>query len=271
MKKTGTPSTYKLNESLRRGLALLRAINFSENGWSTITELSRATSLHRTTVKRMLETLQHEGYIRRSPSDESYRLNQKVRQLSDGFTDDEWVSEIANPVLGKLLHRAVWPSDLSTLDGDSMIVRETTHRFSPLSFHRSMLRQRMPILFTAAGRAYISACPEEEREEILQLLIHCNDEQAPLARDRKLVAQLLNKTRAQGFGSNDGDWNDQARMSAIALPIQHAGRVLGCLNIIYTKKAMTTHEAVQRLLPALQEAVTDIESQLTARGQDALR
>ena len=47
-------------------------------------------------------------------------LNQKIRQLSDGFTDDEWISEVANPVLGELLQKLVWPSDLCTIDGDSM-------------------------------------------------------------------------------------------------------------------------------------------------------
>ena len=140
---------YPHVQSLSRGLALLHAINRSANGWASIADLSASTGLHRTTVRRLLETLQSEGYVRRSASDDSYRLNLKVRQLSDGFTDDEWISEVANPVLGELLQTLVWPSDLSTIDGDCMLVRETTHRFSPLSFHRAMIRQRMPLLFTS--------------------------------------------------------------------------------------------------------------------------
>ena len=137
---------YSHVQSLSRGLALLHAINRSAHGWASIADLSASTGLHRTTVRRLLETLQSEGYVRRSASDDSYRLNLKVRQLSDGFTDDEWISEVANPVLGELLQTLVWPSDLSTIDGDCMLVRETTHRFSPLSFHRAMIRQRMPLL-----------------------------------------------------------------------------------------------------------------------------
>ena len=78
-------------------------LNRSANGWASIADLSASTGLHRTTVRRLLETLQSEGYVRRSASDDSYRLNLKVRQLSDGFTDDEWISEVANPVLGELL------------------------------------------------------------------------------------------------------------------------------------------------------------------------
>ncbi|CAM3828514.1 DNA-binding transcriptional regulator [Pseudomonas sp. S 311-6] len=263
-------SSYRPIESLRRGLEILLCLNQALGGRASIKEISAATGLHRTTVRRMLETLQNEGYVRRNASDEHYSLNHKVRQLSDGFTDEDWVSEVAGQALGRLLQKAVWPSDLCTLDGDSMVVRETTHRFSPLSFHRAMIRRRLPMLFTAAGRAYLSACPSAEREEILRLLQQGNDEQARLARNPQLVAALLQKTREQGFGSNDGDWTEQARMSAIALPIHHGDRVLGCINIIFTKKAMTTREAEQRLLPALQTAVAEIESHLMPEGAAAV-
>ena len=121
-------ASYRHVQGLSRGLAILHAINLSANGWASIAELSATTGLHRTTVRRLLETLQAEGYVRRSVSDDSYRLNQKIRQLSDGFTDDEWISEVANPVLGELLQKVVWPSDLCTIDGDCMLVRTSRPR-----------------------------------------------------------------------------------------------------------------------------------------------
>src|SRR5207247_8907072 len=109
--------------------------------------------------KRVLETLAAEGYVRRSESDDSFRLTVKVRELTEGFTDDEWIAQVAAPILGELLEKIVWPSDLTTLDGDAMIIRETTHRFSPLSFHRSMLRRRMPLLYTASAQPSLARSP----------------------------------------------------------------------------------------------------------------
>lgn len=255
---------YPHVQSLSRGLALLHAINRSANGWASIADLSASTGLHRTTVRRLLETLQSEGYVRRSASDDSYRLNLKVRQLSDGFTDDEWISEVANPVLGELLQTLVWPSDLSTIDGDCMLVRETTHRFSPLSFHRAMIRQRMPLLFTSAGRAYLAWCSEEERQQILQLLAAGHDEQASFARQPALVTQMLDKVRRQGYATNEGEWQAQQKIAAIALPIRHQGGILGCLNVVFLKKAMSVGEAAERYLPALRAAIAKIESRLDA-------
>lgn len=217
----------------------------------------------------MLETLQADGYVRRSPSDDSYRLNQKIRQLSDGFTDDEWISEVANPVLGELLQKLVWPSDLCTIDGDSMLVRETTHRFSPLSFHRAMIRQRLPLLHTAAGRAYLAHCGEEERRQLLQLLkADPASEQAALLRNEPLLLQLLDRIRAQGYATNDGEWLTQPKIAALAVPVRHHGQVLACINLVFLRKAVPMPDAVQRYLPDLRAAVEKIETRLGETGME---
>lgn len=269
--RPSTGAVYRHVQGLIRGLSILQALNRSEGGWATILDLSKKTGLHRTTVRRLLETLQAEGYVRRSPSDDSYRLNQKARQLSDGFTDDEWISEIANPVLGELLQKVVWPTDLCTLDGDSMLIRETTHRFSPLSFHRAMIRQRLPLLFTAAGRAYLAFCGEEERRQLLQLLLAGNDDQAAFARNRVLVTNLIDKIRAQGYATNEGEWNRESKIAAIAVPVHHDGHVVATINLVFLKKAMSVADAAEKFLPDLHAAVEKIESGMTERGIAAPR
>lgn len=135
---------------LTRGLMLLNMLNKLDGG-ASVGLLAELSGLHRTTVRRLLETLQEEGYVRRSPSDDSFRLTIKVRQLSEGFRDEQWISALAAPLLGDLLREVVWPTDVSTLDVDAMVVRETTHRFSRLSFHRAMVGRRLPLLKTASG------------------------------------------------------------------------------------------------------------------------
>lgn len=259
-------ASYAHVQGLSRGLALLHAINRAAKGWATIAELSAETGLHRTTVRRLLETLQVEGYVRRSPSDDSYRLNHKIRQLSDGFTDDEWISEIANPVLGELLKKLVWPSDLCTLDGDCMLVRETTHRFSPLSFHRAMIRQRMPVLFTSAGRAYLAFCKDEERQQVLNLIRQGNDEQAAFARNEKLVANLIDKVRQQGYATNDGEWSSQEKISALAVPIFGNDHVIGAINVVFLRKALSLQDASLRFVPELHNAAEKIRIALEGGG-----
>jgi IclR family mhp operon transcriptional activator len=93
---------YKTVRGLSRGLLLLNLLNKFDGG-ATVGTLAEFSGLHRTTVRRLLETLQDEGYVRRSRSDDSFRLTIKVRQLSEGFRDEHWISALATPLLGELL------------------------------------------------------------------------------------------------------------------------------------------------------------------------
>lgn len=257
-------TAYKQVRGLMRGLALLRAMNGLPDGRASIPLLCDMTGLHRTTVRRLLETLMDEGYVRRSESDDSFRLLLKVRELSEGFTDVEWVSMVAAPVMSHLLSQVVWPSDLSTPDGIYMQIRETTHRFSKLSFHRAMVGRQLPMLMTASGRAYFANCGEEERNDILQLLIHSDDKQAALARDDKYIRNLIRHTVTLGYGTNQADWEAESKIGAIAVPIRYDGRILGCLNVVYLNKAMTPAEAARKYLAHLHDAATEITRQLSA-------
>lgn len=251
---------YTSVRGLARGLQVLRALNAMENGRATSQQLSEATGLHRTTVRRLLETLAEERFVRRSASDDSFRLTLDVRALSEGFTDDERIATVAPPIMGQLMQRVVWPSDLTTPDGDAMIIRETTHRFSPLSFHRAMVGRRLPMLLTAAGRVYFAMCPEAEREDILEVLRSGagGEQQLKLARDDAYVRNLVRQTRKDGFGSNHGDWAEQRKIGALAVAIGTGGRVLASLNVIYLEQAISPGEATRRFVPELQRAAAEM-------------
>jgi IclR family mhp operon transcriptional activator len=254
-------ATYKHVQGLSRGLSVLRALNVAEGGWGSVREIAQATGLHRTTVRRLLETLVNEGLVRCSSSDDSFRLTRDVMALSEGFREEEWISQIASPVLGEMLQTVVWPSDLSTLDGDAMVIRETTHRFSPLSFHRKMVRARMPLVDTASGRAYLAFCPDAERARLLDRLEASG---ALAAGRRRGVERMLAQARAQGWAFNVGEWSAQNHVIAIAAPICSGDQVLACINIVMLKKSVGLAAAVERYLPPLKAAIAKIERLIAA-------
>ncbi len=256
-------SPYKFVQGLSRGLSVLRALNQADGGWASVRELSLTTGLHRTTVRRLLETLQKEGVLRRSASDDSYRLTYDVRGLSDGFREEEWISEVASPVLGELLVKVVWPSDFATLDGIDMRVRESTHRFSPLSFHKVTVRRRLPLATTAAGRAYLAFCPDDEREDLLSRLAALPGSvlNGPA---RYSLMKLLDQHRELGHAHNNGEWSTEQRILALAVPVMLDGNVQGCINIVMLRSALSLAEARKRYLSALHAAAHKIEEYLIA-------
>lgn len=242
------------------------ALSSAPNGSATIGMLSQMTSVHRTTVKRLLHTLIDEGYVRQSASDNSYSLSYQVRQLSEGFRDDDWVTEVASPAINELVKHTLWPSDLCTLSGAGMVIRETSHRFSSLSFHRSMVLQRLPLLTTAAGRAYFCFCSEQERQQLISIIQSESSPQSQLAKNATFLNQLVEKTQLQGYASNEGDWRQESDTAAIAIPIMHQKRVLSTLNLVFLKKVLTPKQAAEHYLCYLKETVNKIENTLKEKN-----
>jgi len=75
------------------------------------------------------------------------------------------------------------------------------------------------------------------------------DEQKALASSDALVRNLVRRVRADGFGSNQGDWTAQNKIGAVAVPIVSRERVLASLNVVFLSRAVTLAEAKRRYVP----------------------
>src|SRR4051812_21051425 len=107
---------YKEVRGLARGLAILRAMNGMAGGIGAVVEIARVTGMHRTTVKRLLETLRAEGLVHHKDDGNVYALTFEVRRLSEGYVGSDWIDEVAAPAMNAHLRALSWPSDLATPD-----------------------------------------------------------------------------------------------------------------------------------------------------------
>jgi IclR family mhp operon transcriptional activator len=249
--------------SFARGLAVLTALN--RHGTASALVLARETGLPRPTVYRLLQTLLDDGYVGRGTADDRYHLRLKVRALSGGFEDEQWVSAVAGPALVELTQRVSWPCDVATLDGLKMVIRDTTHPIAPLSIDRNMVGQELPLLASSAGMAYMAFIPAAERAALLGLLTQSDDPHDALARDPAKAARLIALTRRRGYALRQGG-NIWPHTGAVALPIRVGRRVIGCINIIWMARVLGYREGVSRCLEPLREAQAFIESRLAEQA-----
>jgi len=245
--------------SFERGLAVLSALN--RHGSATALTLARETGVPRATVYRLLQTLFDDGYVGRGTADDRFHLRLKVRGLSEGFEDEQWISAIAGPALLELTRRTAWPCDVSTLEGLKMVIHETTHRVAPLSIDRNMVGQELPILGSSSGLAYISFAPKKERDTLLALLGRSSDPHDALARDPAQVSRLIVSTRRRGYGLRQGGkiW---PHTGSLALPVRVGSRILGCINTVWMARVISAKEGVSRCLEPLRETRQLIEQKL---------
>lgn len=255
-------STYRHCQSLVKGLDMLAALNRMPSGSGSISELAQQTGIHRTTVKRLLETLREQGYLAHDPATNHYRLTFRVQRLSYGFRDTVSLVEEAWPFMRELSREIVWPCSLLVPEGDHMVIRTSTRLYSRLSFHPGMPGRQLPMLNTSAGRAYFSFVGDEERNTLLEILRGHDDEQATLAKDDKYLDNIIQKTRAQGYAINQGEWRDEPKFGGIAVPLRRHNEVLAVLNVIFLSKAVKQQGALLRLVKELKTAAELIEQRL---------
>lgn len=251
---------YREVRGLTRGLAVLRALNEMPGGIGCVADLARHTGLHRTTVKRLLETLRAEGFVHQKDEGTSYSLGFEVRRLSEGYVAADWIDRVAAPAMKVHLRALSWPSDLATPDGGFMVVRESTHRASLLSQHRATIGIQIPMLVSSLGRAWLSWCGLEEREATLALLRARTDVIGDLARDGEYVKRMIRETRKRGYSMNRGEWASEASVIAIGFPILVGHHAIGAVNLVLQRNAVSEREIATRYAPRLRALSVEISA-----------
>lgn len=251
---------YPHVRALARGLSVLRELN--QIGLASPAQLAKATGLDRTTTYRLLATLEEEGYVSRNPLNDLYFVLDEVLNLSRGYQHKNAVMPVIAKELERLVSQIIWPSDLVTFEGGYMVVRESTHRSSAYSIYRGMIGRRLPLLLSAAGRALLAVSSPKQRGMFIETARYMGDlnlTQAELApRLDQLDADYAKRGYTWSVGALD------APLSAIALPVNLGGGVIGAVNIMFFSSALSVEVAAKRYLPTLKDCIARIEAQIAS-------
>jgi IclR family mhp operon transcriptional activator len=247
---------YKTITSLQRGLKVL--VEIGQQG-ADVASLTKRTGINRTTIYRILATLEQEGYLTRSPSNHRHRLSPKVRLLSDGFTDALWITQIAAPVMIQLLHDTAWPGSVATFNGRYMVFRESTHRFSSFFVHKPLIGREIP-LSSSLGQVYLAFSDKSVRKPLLPAFTLDWESSGFSPITLGEAEQLLLKVRARGYATATGSF--EPSVAAVAMPLVNRGQVLACANVVTTPEVMSTPELFRSIRARLAEAIRAIERRI---------
>lgn len=251
-----TKVPYKPIHALERGLAVLSAIG--EVGMSP-RALATATGFDRATIYRILYTLERNGYLTRSATDHRYRLSGKVRALSDGFTDSIWVTQTVLPALGDLFRSVGWPGNVATFDGTGMLVRESTHRFSPLMAHRNMVGRTLP-LTSALGQAFLaSSSPATRHSLVASMTDGDKTDSSGLAAPEAWEARFK-EIAHRGYARVTS--SQEPGIGAVAKAVMYNGQVLACINVVLPDHVVDTPALLGPVVEQLEGVTRRIEVDL---------
>jgi len=233
--------------SLARGLRVIESFEGHREGRSII-EISHSTGLSRASIRRILLTLEHLGYVERSR--QVHRLKTQVLRLGFSFLSSSSVVEAARPVLERITEQLHESSSMSMLDGGQIVYVGRSAASRVLAAGLSV-GSRLPAYCTSMGRVLLAALPDAELEIYLRGLKPKANTPHTITRIPQLKRAILS-ARKDGYAIVDQELEPGLR--SIAVPVfTRGGRVVAAINVGTHVSRVDRATLVNRCLPALEE------------------
>ena len=248
--------------SISRSIAALKAIN--RHGSLSMMEISKASEVPYPTACRIVQTLLYEGLIEQEPARKRYRPTAMVQTLAHGFQQDDRLVKAARPHIVDLTKRHGWPVSIATRVGRNMMLRDSTHANTSLTFEQYYPGFTLPILDSASGKLSMAFAPEEERLMILKWMRV--SQEIDLQYLATAQASLdVERIRRQGYavqGRNHFNLTP-GKTSSIAVPIFMNGIFEAAMTMVFFVTAMKLEVALESYLEELKAAAILISHDLS--------
>ena len=213
-------------QSIERAVAILRSFTEAEPELR-VTELSRRLDLHKSTVSRILGTLEQEGLVSHNPETGKYRLGLTLISLAGVALGRLDVRGVAQPHLNHLVEVSQETVNVTVLDGQECVNVERAASPRPIRYV-GWIGRRTPLHCTAAGKVLLAhMSPSERATRLPRPLMRYTGE--TIVEEAALEASLQ-EVRRQGYAIVHEEFEEG--FSAVAAPVfDHANRVAGALSI----------------------------------------
>ena len=143
----------------------------ASNGQTQAATLARELGIPRSTVYQLLEILERHGLVTRLAEQRAYGIGLKTFELGSAYSRQHRVSQVAHPVLARLVDETGENGHLAVLHGNEIIyvIEERAAHRPPLV---SGVGVRLPSHLTATGRAILSALPAIRSARYIPIVRH---------------------------------------------------------------------------------------------------
>jgi IclR family transcriptional regulator, KDG regulon repressor len=175
--------------------------------------------MSKTTVHRLLTTLENKRFITRDKTTGLYRLGFRFIEMASLVLQDVELHRWAHPYLQRLSAEFGETVDLSILDGSHVIYLEVIESPQRVKL-AAAVGQRLPAYFTASGKALLAFMPEEQVKKIISDNLAESTRQDPISLTDMLTD--LKATAERGFAISEQEYEEE--INAVAAPIFDADR-----------------------------------------------
>ena len=180
----------------------------------SLTQIAESIQMSKTTVHRLLATLENKRFITRDKVTGFYRLGFRFIEMASLVLQDVDLHRWAHPYLKSLSEECGETVDLSILDGSHVMYLDVIESPQRVKI-AAAVGQRLPALFTASGKALLAFMQEDQVRNIIDRNLAENTN-----RQNVSVPDILNDlqlTAERGYAIAMQEYEED--INAIAAPI----------------------------------------------------
>ena len=179
-----------------------------------MTQISERVGMHKSTVHRLLATLEEKRFVERGPETGTYRLGINLLHMAYLTLEQNDLRKIASRYLRQLNDLYRETVNLSILDGVDVVYLDVVE--SPQRVKLAVATgQRLPAFCTASGKAILAFSPDEVVKQVFEYGIPQYTSNTLDSPER--IFENLSRTREQGFALSLQEFEEG--INAIAVPI----------------------------------------------------
>ncbi len=255
----GARSTSSV-QAVKRAIAILKTFSSDEPELG-VSEISRRLRLPKSTVSRLLATLEEEGLIAQDPETGLYRLGVELIRLANSVHEFTDLKRIATPYMRKLAVDVGESVSIAVLQGRDVINLSVYVPPGHLIKRVGWAGRQMPAYASAAGRAIVAYLSREERREVLAGPFESLTERT--ITDPARLRVELQRVRAQGYATAFEELEEG--LHAISAPIfNYEGRVIASLSVSGPAYRLT-QERIREIAPKVVETALRISAEMGYR------
>ncbi|WP_248963126.1 IclR family transcriptional regulator [Sphaerisporangium perillae] len=232
-----------MSQSLARALRILADL---AEGARSLDELASLLGVHKTTVLRLLRTLEQDRFVYRDGA-YRYRLGSRLFALSSRALEQREVRGVAAPHLARLNQATGQAVHLGACeDGEAIYIDKYDGRHPVRMYSRIGLR--MPLHCTAIGKTLLAGMPRAERERVVERIDYHPFTPNSITGPEALLAEL-DRVTAQGYAVDHAE--HETFINCVGAAVRDAaGEVVAAVSISVPDMVLG-YEGVLELVPQL--------------------
>ena len=180
----------------------------------TMTEIADQVGMNKSTVHRLLGTLEKKRFLQRDPSTGYYQLGLHILQMARLTLESNDLRNRAAPFLRRLCEQHRETITLSVLDGSDVVFLDVVESPQRVKLAAST-GQRLPAFATAAGKAILAFLPDDAARKVVERGMQKYTLQT--IHSPEIFFEGLYMERKQGFSISEQEYEEG--INAVAAPI----------------------------------------------------